>query len=50
VHSEHAGKTSTTEEERFRKQLLSDVDWGEIDYLLVDCAPATDEHLSTVYF
>lgn len=33
------------------KQFLTNVDWGEIDYLLVDCPPGTsDEHLSIVTF
>jgi Mrp family chromosome partitioning ATPase len=33
------------------KQFLTDVDWGVIDYLLVDCPPGTsDEHLSIVQF
>eukprot|EP00118_Oscarella_pearsei_P003651 m.15209 g.15209 ORF g.15209 m.15209 type:complete len:310 (+) comp26239_c0_seq3:67-996(+) len=33
------------------KQFLSDVDWGELDFLLVDTPPGTsDEHLSAVQF
>ncbi|XP_006895274.1 PREDICTED: cytosolic Fe-S cluster assembly factor NUBP1 isoform X2 [Elephantulus edwardii] len=33
------------------KQFLRDVDWGEIDYLLVDTPPGTsDEHLSVVQY
>ncbi|XP_028395594.1 cytosolic Fe-S cluster assembly factor nubp1-A-like [Dendronephthya gigantea] len=33
------------------KQFLRDVDWGEIDYLLVDTPPGTsDEHLSIVQY
>uniref|UniRef100_A0A0N4ZY09 Cytosolic Fe-S cluster assembly factor NUBP1 homolog n=1 Tax=Parastrongyloides trichosuri TaxID=131310 RepID=A0A0N4ZY09_PARTI len=31
------------------KQFLKDVDWGKIDYLLIDTPPGTsDEHISTV--
>ncbi|GIX84888.1 cytosolic Fe-S cluster assembly factor NUBP1 homolog [Caerostris extrusa] len=31
------------------KQFLKDVDWGELDYLLIDTPPGTsDEHLSVV--
>uniref|UniRef100_U3FCP2 Fe-S cluster assembly factor nubp1-A-like protein n=1 Tax=Micrurus fulvius TaxID=8637 RepID=U3FCP2_MICFL len=33
------------------KQFLRDVDWGEIDYLIVDTPPGTsDEHISIVQF
>ncbi len=33
------------------KQLLRDVDWGKLDFLLVDTPPGTsDEHLSIVQY
>ncbi|XP_066498443.1 cytosolic Fe-S cluster assembly factor nubp1 [Hoplias malabaricus] len=33
------------------KQFLRDVDWGELDYLIIDTPPGTsDEHLSLVQF
>lgn len=33
------------------KQFLRDVDWGEVDYLIVDTPPGTsDEHLSAVQY
>ncbi|VDM66933.1 unnamed protein product [Strongylus vulgaris] len=33
------------------KQFLRDVDWGEVDYLLIDTPPGTsDEHISLVQF
>lgn len=33
------------------KQFLRDVDWGELEYLLVDTPPGTsDEHLSIIQY
>lgn len=33
------------------KQFLRDVDWGEIDYLVIDTPPGTsDEHISVVQY
>ncbi|KAF6126143.1 nucleotide binding protein 1 [Phyllostomus discolor] len=33
------------------KQFLRDVDWGEVDYLIVDTPPGTsDEHLSVIQY
>lgn len=33
------------------KQFLKDVDWGDIDYMIVDTPPGTsDEHLSIVQY
>lgn len=33
------------------KQFLRDVDWGEVDYLVIDTPPGTsDEHLSVVEY
>lgn len=33
------------------KQFLRDVDWGQLDYLLIDTPPGTsDEHLSIVQY
>ena len=33
------------------KQFLKDVDWGDVDYLVIDTPPGTsDEHLSVVQY
>lgn len=33
------------------KQFLRDVDWGDVDYLIIDTPPGTsDEHLSVVQY
>ncbi|CAM9366802.1 unnamed protein product [Chrysoparadoxa australica] len=33
------------------KQFLTDVDWGQLDYLIIDTPPGTsDEHISTVQY
>lgn len=33
------------------KQFLKDVDWGDVDYMVVDTPPGTsDEHLSLVQY
>ena len=33
------------------KQFLRDVDWGDVDYLVIDTPPGTsDEHLSVVQY
>lgn len=33
------------------KQFLKDVDWGEVDYLVIDTPPGTsDEHLSIIQY
>lgn len=33
------------------KQFLRDVDWGELDYLIIDTPPGTsDEHLSVAQY
>lgn len=33
------------------KQFLKDVDWGKLDYLIIDCPPGTsDEHISAAQY
>ena len=33
------------------KQFLRDVDWGDVDYLVIDTPPGTsDEHISVVQY
>jgi Mrp family chromosome partitioning ATPase len=33
------------------KQFLKDVDWGDVDYLVIDTPPGTsDEHISIVQY